>query len=196
MGAQNGKDLLIKVDVTGGGQFETIAGLRATRISFNAETVEVTSLESQGGWRGCWLGRASRRQLFPALACSGTPTRMRVRGRYSSMANSGVSGRHPRFRRCRGAFQVTGLEHAGLTMARRRTRCRWRSAAAELRGGCLSHGQSVEGRGRAGVDGKPHVARLTLGALAELEAGLESGPLWPGRAVRGRQLRPAVTFWH
>ena len=26
-------------------------GLRATRISFNAETVDVTSLESQGGWR-------------------------------------------------------------------------------------------------------------------------------------------------
>ncbi|MCB1399782.1 MAG: phage major tail protein, TP901-1 family [Rhodobacteraceae bacterium] len=51
MAAQNGKDLLIKLDLNGGGQFETIAGLRATRISFNAETVDVTSLESQGGWR-------------------------------------------------------------------------------------------------------------------------------------------------
>ncbi|HBS51052.1 MAG TPA: phage major tail protein, TP901-1 family, partial [Rhodobacteraceae bacterium] len=51
MGAQNGKDLLIKVDMTGGGLFETIAGLRATRVSFNAESVDVTSLESQGGWR-------------------------------------------------------------------------------------------------------------------------------------------------
>ncbi len=28
MGAQNGKDLLVKVDMTGDGQFETIAGLR------------------------------------------------------------------------------------------------------------------------------------------------------------------------
>lgn len=51
MGAQNGKDLLIKLDMTGGGQFDTIAGLRATRISFNAESVDVTSLESAGGWR-------------------------------------------------------------------------------------------------------------------------------------------------
>ena len=51
MAAQNGKDLLIKLDLTGGGQFTTIAGLRATRISFNAETVDVTNLESQGGWR-------------------------------------------------------------------------------------------------------------------------------------------------
>ena len=51
MAVQNGKDLLIKLDLTGGGLFTTIAGLRATRISFNAETVDVTSLESQGGWR-------------------------------------------------------------------------------------------------------------------------------------------------
>ena len=50
MGAQNGKDLLIKMDLTGDGQFATVAGLRATRISFNAESVDVTSLESQGGW--------------------------------------------------------------------------------------------------------------------------------------------------
>ncbi len=51
MVAQNGKDLLVKIDMTGGGSFETAAGLRATRISFNAESVEVTSLESVGGWR-------------------------------------------------------------------------------------------------------------------------------------------------
>lgn len=51
MTAQNGKDLLIKIDMTGDGQFETIAGLRATRLSFNAESVDVTSLDSQGGWR-------------------------------------------------------------------------------------------------------------------------------------------------
>jgi TP901-1 family phage major tail protein len=51
MGAQAGKDLLIKIDLTGGGQFETVAGLRATRVSFNAESVDVTSLESAGGWR-------------------------------------------------------------------------------------------------------------------------------------------------
>lgn len=51
MTVQNGKDLLVKVDMNGAGLFETIAGLRATRISFNAESVDVTSLESQGGWR-------------------------------------------------------------------------------------------------------------------------------------------------
>ena len=56
MSAQHGKDLLVKIDMTGSGQFETIAGLRATRVSFNAEAVDVTSLESQGGWRELLAG--------------------------------------------------------------------------------------------------------------------------------------------
>jgi predicted secreted protein len=37
MAVQSGKDLLIKIDQTGDGQFVTIAGLRATRISFNTD---------------------------------------------------------------------------------------------------------------------------------------------------------------
>ena len=51
MPAQSGKDLLIKIDMTGGGLFETVAGLRASRIAMNQEAVDVTSLESQGRWR-------------------------------------------------------------------------------------------------------------------------------------------------
>ena len=51
MAVQNGKDLLIKVDMVGDGQFQTLAGLRAQRFSLNADQVDVTSLESAGGWR-------------------------------------------------------------------------------------------------------------------------------------------------
>ena len=60
MAVQNGRDLLIKMDMTGDGAFETVAGLRASRLSFNAETVDVTSLESEGGWREL-LGGAGMR---------------------------------------------------------------------------------------------------------------------------------------
>ena len=56
MAVQSGKDLLIKIDQTGDGQFVTVAGLRATRISFNTESVDVTSLESEGGWRELLVG--------------------------------------------------------------------------------------------------------------------------------------------
>ena len=45
MAVQNGKDLLIKVDLTGTSNFVTVAGLRATRLAFNAETVDVTTLD-------------------------------------------------------------------------------------------------------------------------------------------------------
>ncbi|MEO8531244.1 MAG: phage tail tube protein, partial [Deltaproteobacteria bacterium] len=45
MPAQSGKDLLIKIDMTGGGLFETVAGLRASRLAMNQEAVDVTSLE-------------------------------------------------------------------------------------------------------------------------------------------------------
>lgn len=51
MAAQKGKDLLLKVDRTGTGTFQTIAGLRSRAIAFNAETVDVTHQESAGQWR-------------------------------------------------------------------------------------------------------------------------------------------------
>ena len=60
MAVQAGKDLLVKVDMTSDGQFETIAGLRAKRVSFNAETVDVTSLDSSGGWRELLAGAGVR----------------------------------------------------------------------------------------------------------------------------------------
>src|SRR5690606_29430623 len=60
MAVQAGKDLLVKVDMTSDGQFETIAGLRATRVSFNAEPVDVTTLDSEGGWRELLVGAGVR----------------------------------------------------------------------------------------------------------------------------------------
>ena len=60
MAVQSGKDLLVKIDINGSLQFETIAGLRASRISFNAEAVDVTSLESAGGWRELLAGAGVR----------------------------------------------------------------------------------------------------------------------------------------
>lgn len=56
MAAQKGKDLLLKVDSTGTGNFTTIAGLRSRAIAFNAETVDVTHQESAGQWRELLAG--------------------------------------------------------------------------------------------------------------------------------------------
>ena len=111
MVAQNGKDLLIKVDLTGDGQFHTMAGLRATRISFNAEQVDVTSLESTGGWREL-LGVRSA-----AISGSGifrdADTDERARQIFFAAETPDFQVVIPDFGTVTGPFQVTSLEYAG-----------------------------------------------------------------------------------
>ncbi|NKB27555.1 MAG: phage major tail protein, TP901-1 family [Rhodobacteraceae bacterium] len=114
MGAQNGKDLLIKIDLTGGGQFETVAGLRASRLSFNAESVDVTSLESQGGWREL-LGGAGVRSA--TIAGSGVFKDDAMDERARQIFFDGEVPEFqvviPDFGIIEGPFMVTSLEYAG-----------------------------------------------------------------------------------
>ena len=114
MAVQSGKDLLIKLDVTGAGQFETIAGLRATRISFNAETVDVTSLESQGGWREL-LGGAGVRSA--SLSGSGVfkdeATDERARQIFFDGEVPDFQVIIPDFGIVQGPFMITSVEYAG-----------------------------------------------------------------------------------
>ncbi len=114
MTAQNGKDLLIKVDMTGTGSFTTIAGLRATRISFNAESVDVTSLDSAGGWREL-LGGAGVRSAN--LSGSGVfrdaDTDERARQLFFDGETPQFQVIIPDFGTVQGPFQVTALEYAG-----------------------------------------------------------------------------------
>jgi len=114
MVAQNGKDLLIKLDMTGDGQFETIAGLRATRISFNAETVDVTTLDSAGGWREL-LGGAGVRSA--SLSGSGVfkddATDERARQIFFDGETPDFQVIIPEFGTVEGAFMVSALEYAG-----------------------------------------------------------------------------------
>ena len=114
MGAQNGKDLLIKVDLTGDGQFATIAGLRATRISFNAESVDVTSLESQGGWRELLAGAGVK---TASISGSGVfrdaDTDERARQLFFDGEIPSFQVIIPDFGIVEGPFQVTALEYAG-----------------------------------------------------------------------------------
>ncbi|WP_380052824.1 phage major tail protein, TP901-1 family [Falsihalocynthiibacter sp. SS001] len=114
MVAQNGKDLLIKLDMTGGGLFETIAGLRATRISFNAESVDVTSLESQGGWRELLAGAGVKTASISGSGIfkdEGTDERARQIFFDGETPNFQVI--IPDFGVVEGAFQVSSIEYSG-----------------------------------------------------------------------------------
>ncbi|SDF10034.1 phage major tail protein, TP901-1 family [Salipiger thiooxidans] len=114
MGAQNGKDLLIKVDLTGDGQFETMAGLRATRVSFNAESVDVTTLESQGGWRELLAGAGVK---SASISGSGVfkdaGTDERARQIFFDGETPDFQVIIPDFGTVAGPFQVTSIEYAG-----------------------------------------------------------------------------------
>ena len=114
MVAQSGKDLLIKVDLTGDGNFGTVAGLRATRVSFNAESVDVTSLESQGGWRELLAGAGVK---SAAISGSGVfkddASDARARQIFFDGETPDFQVVIPDFGTVEGPFQVTGLEYSG-----------------------------------------------------------------------------------
>ncbi len=114
MVAQKGKDLLIKLDLTGSGAFTTIAGLRASRITFNAETVDVTTLESVGGWREL-LGGAGVRSA--SISGSGVfrdaNTDQRARQIFFNGEVPNFQVVIPSFGIIEGAFQISALEYAG-----------------------------------------------------------------------------------
>lgn len=112
MTAQKGKDLLIKID--DGGSYVTIAGLRARRLAFNAEAVDITDAESAGRWRellgGAGMQRASlsggglfKDQASDALA----------RAVFFASEIRDWQVVIPDFGTVTGPFQVTALEYAG-----------------------------------------------------------------------------------
>ena len=114
MVAQSGKDLLVKIDMTGNGMFETVAGLRATRISFNAESVDVTSLESNGGWREL-LGGAGVKTA--AISGSGVfkdaASDERARQIFFDGETPNFQVIIPNFGTVEGPFQITSVEYSG-----------------------------------------------------------------------------------
>jgi TP901-1 family phage major tail protein len=112
MTAQKGKDLLIKI--ADGASYTTVAGLRTRRLSFNAETVDITHAESANRWRelldGAGVKRASisGRGLFKDAA---TDALMRQTFFDGAVKNYQIV--IPDFGTVQGTFQITNLEFAG-----------------------------------------------------------------------------------
>ena len=114
MAAQSGKDLLLKVDESGGGSFATVAGLRSKRISFGAETVDVTDHSSAGHWRELLDGAGVK---TANVAGSGifkdTNSDVTVRTIFFAGAVRDWQIVLPDFGTVAGPFQVTALEYGG-----------------------------------------------------------------------------------
>lgn len=114
MTAQNGKDLLIKIDMDGAGTFKTLAGLRASRISFNSQTVDSTSLESAGGWRELLAGGGVK---SASISGSGIFRDETTDERARQIFFAGEIPRFqviiPDFGVVEGGFQITSIEYSG-----------------------------------------------------------------------------------
>ncbi len=114
MAAQSGKDLLLKVDETGGGSFVTVGGLRSKRISFGAGAVDVTDQGSTGHWRelldgaGVKSANVGGSGIFKDASSDGT-----VRAIFFSGTVRNWQIIVPDFGTIEGPFQVTALEYGG-----------------------------------------------------------------------------------
>ena len=114
MTAQKGKDLLLKIDSDGAGAFQTVAGLRSRRISFDAESVDVTDADSAGRWRELLEGAGVKHAslsgsgIFRDAASDETVRRVFFDGAIRQWQVI-----VPDFGTLSGAFQVTALEYSG-----------------------------------------------------------------------------------
>ena len=112
MGAQKGKDILLKLDQGAG--FVTVAGIRTTRLTFNADTVDVTTADSNGHWRELLAGAGVR---SAAIAGSGIfkdqASDEALRQVFFDGTVPAFEVVIPEFGTVTGPFQVTSLEYAG-----------------------------------------------------------------------------------
>ncbi|MCX5493079.1 phage major tail protein, TP901-1 family [Kaistia dalseonensis] len=114
MTAQKGKDLLLKIDTSGGGAFTTVAGLRTRRIALNAETVDITDTDSAGRWRELLAGAGVRRA---SIAGSGIFRDQASDAAFRTVFFDGTIRDYqmivPDFGTLSGPFQITALDYAG-----------------------------------------------------------------------------------
>lgn len=112
MTAQKGKDLLLKIH--DGSAYATVAGLRSKRLSFNAETVDVTDAESAGRWRELLGGAGVQRA---ALSGSGifkdAASDARLREAFFAGEILSCQIVIPDFGTVTGPFQISALEYSG-----------------------------------------------------------------------------------
>ena len=112
MVAQKGKDMLLKI--YNGSTYETVAGLRSKRLSFNAETVDVTNSESSGRWRELLAGTGVQRASVSGAGIFKDQTSdTTVRSTMFSGAIANWQITIPDFGTITGPFQITALDYSG-----------------------------------------------------------------------------------
>lgn len=112
MTAQKGKDLLLKI--YDGTAYVTVAGLRSKRLSFNAETVDVTDAESAGRWRELLGGAGVQRAGLSGTGIfKDAASDARLRSAFFAGDILSCQIVIPDFGTVTGPFQISALEYSG-----------------------------------------------------------------------------------
>ncbi|WP_223477106.1 phage major tail protein, TP901-1 family [Oricola indica] len=112
MASQRGKDLLLKF--WDGAAFATVAGLRSKRISFNAQSVDITDSQSAGRWRELLDGAGIQRASISAAGIfKDASSDELVRAAFFAGAVTTCQLVIPDFGTIEGGFQITSLDYSG-----------------------------------------------------------------------------------
>lgn len=179
MAAQKGKDLLLKID-DGTGLFVTVAGLRTRRFTLNAEAVDITHQESTGRWRELLAGAGVRRaSVSGAGVFKGWRIGCAAAAGVLRWVDPQLADHRARFR-----HHCWRVPHLQPRLPRRPC---WRGdirpVAGKRRAAHLHRdlrwGMANRHRGDVDLDlgGEVLTLRLTLGALAEIEAAFGAADL-------------------
>lgn len=114
MGAQKGRDLLLKLDAAGTGSFVTVAGLRSNAISFNAGAVDATSQDSAGQWRELLAGAGLRTaSIHGSGIFRDAASDAAIRSLFFAGTIRNWQVMVPDFGILQGPFQIVSLEFSG-----------------------------------------------------------------------------------
>lgn len=113
MGAQRGKDILLKIIGDDGG-FVTVAGLRARTIALNARTVDATDGDSAGRWRELLAGAGVKSAVVNGQGIfRDAASDALIREAFFSQGAQVWRLIVPDFGQLEGPFVVAALEYAG-----------------------------------------------------------------------------------
>ncbi|HVZ70432.1 MAG TPA: phage major tail protein, TP901-1 family [Rhizomicrobium sp.] len=114
MSAQKGKDLLIKIGDGGSPEtFTTVAGLRATTLAFNAQTVDITNADSANAWRELLDGGVKSATISGNGVFKDAASDESLRAAFFNQTLPNFQIVIPSFGTVQGPFKIASLQYDG-----------------------------------------------------------------------------------
>ena len=114
MSAQRGKDLLVKIGDGGDPEsFVAVAGLRATSLVFNAQTIDVTNSDSADMWRELLAGGVRQAAIAGSGVFKDAASDEALRAAFFAQALANWQVAIPSFGVVSGPVQLTSRQYDG-----------------------------------------------------------------------------------